>query len=584
MTEIAVYDKPIGNCGAGPQSTKRQQTQRSQVMRRAALYARVSTRRQEQEATIESQIAQLLAYAEEYGYGLLPEHQFIDQAVSGRYLARPGLDRLRDTVMLGVFDTLLCLSPDRLARSLGAQQVVLDELRQWGVEVVFVNQPTLGDSPHERLLLNVEGAFAEYERTVISERMRRGRLYSLRQGRSVPTQAPYGYRYRPALDGQASRWVVVAKEAAVVEQMFVWYTQHDISLGQVAQRLNDGSIPSPEGKGWYASTIGRLLRQPAYKGIAYYARHQADYSAVGQPRDHGQGTLCFPRYKLRPSEEWIEIAVPALVDETTWQAAQERLQMKARFAQRNSQRTYLLRGLLVCGVCQHTLQGRTQRDIVYYICTHGGVHCPPGVAPHTCSVRGDVIEPLVWESLRELLHDPQRIQAAWEALHAEDATTANEVQRCKQREALLRKQRERLLDAYQAGILSLEELIERQNPLDTEFKELQRKLTDASPSTSLQLSLDVFTKRIEQALAASDVQTRQEVLRLLIERIIITGDTLTVEHVVPTLANDSRLHTTFHVARIKNRFADFEVLVLLYNTGLRSTSLGGTGGIRHRRG
>jgi site-specific DNA recombinase len=549
MTEIAVYDKLIGNCGAGPQSTKRQQTQRSQGMRRAALYARVSTRRQEQEATIESQIAQLLAYAEEQGYSLLPEHRFIDQAVSGRHLARPGLDRLRDTALLGVFDVLLCLSPDRLARSLGAQQVVLDELRQLGVEVVFVNQPTLGDSPHERLLLNVEGAFAEYERTVISERMRRGRLYSLRQGRSVPTQAPYGYRYRPALDGQASRWVVVAEEAAVVEQMFVWYTQHDISLGQLARRLNDDIILSPEGKGWYASTIGRLLRQPAYKGIAYYARYRADYSAVGQPRCQGQGTLCFPRYKLRPSEEWIEIAVPALVDETTWQAAQERLQMKARFAQRNSQRTYLLRGLLVCGVCQHTLQGRTQRGVVYYICTHGGVHCPPGVARHTCSVRGDVVEPLVWQSLSELLRNPQHIQAAWEALQAEEVTTPSEAQRCKQRETLLRKQRGRLLDAYQTGILSLEELIERQNPLHTELKELQRKLTDASPSTSLQISLDAFTKRIEQALAASDVQTRQEVLRLLIERIVVTDDTLTVEHVVPTVGNDSRLHTTFHESR-----------------------------------
>jgi site-specific DNA recombinase len=514
-------------------------------MRRAALYARVSTRRQEQEATIESQVAHLLAHAETHGYPLPSERQFIDQAVSGKYLARPGLDRLRDAAMIGDFDLLLCLSPDRLARSLGAQQVVLDELHRLGVEVVFLNQPDLGDSPQAQLLLNVQGAFAEYERTTISERMRRGRLYRLRQGQLVPHQAPYGYRYQPATPERPSTWVVVPEQATVVEQMFVWYTQENISLGQLAHRLNQRHIPSPGGKRWYAHTLGRLLRQPAYKGTAYYGRHQADYSGIGKPRHSGQGMLRFPRYTPRPAEEWIEISVPQLVDQATWQAAQERLAMNARFAQRNTRRTYLLRGLLVCGTCGHTLQGRTQRGVIYYSCTHGGVHCPPGVPRHTCSVRGDVVEPLIWESLAELLKDPRRLRAAWEALQAEQASTPSETQRWQQRQTILRKQRQRLLDAYQAGALSLEELIERQNPLDIELRESQKRLTRTSQSPSFQVSLEAFTQRIEQALAASDVETRQEVIRLLIERIVVTDEALTVEHIVPAVNCDSRLHNSF---------------------------------------
>jgi hypothetical protein len=100
-----------------------------------------------------------------------------------------------------------------------------------------------------------------------------------------------------------------------------------------------------------------------------------------------------------------------------------------------------------------------------------------------------------------------------------------------------------LLDAYQAGIISLEELIERQNPLDVELRELQKRLADAPQSPPLQISLEAFTQRIEQALAASDVETQQEVLRLLIERIVVTDEALTVEHIVPTV-NNSRLHTT----------------------------------------
>jgi site-specific DNA recombinase len=82
----------------------------------AAVYARVSTLQQEQEATIESQVAAIESYAQGQGYQLLPEYYFLDQAVSGAQLERPGLDRLRDLAAEGIFEVVLCLSPDRLAR------------------------------------------------------------------------------------------------------------------------------------------------------------------------------------------------------------------------------------------------------------------------------------------------------------------------------------------------------------------------------------------------------------------------------------------------------------------------------------
>ena len=511
-------------------------------MHQAALYARVSTRRQEKEATIESQLDQLLAYARQQGDEISPALQFIDQAVSGGRLARPGLDRLRDTAVQGAFQTLYCLSPDRLARHLGAQQVVLDELQQLGVTVIFLNQPSIGGTPQAQLLLNIQGAFAEYERVLISERMRRGRLYRLRQGQSVPYPAPYGYRYQPASREQPSAWVVQPEQALVVEHVFAWYTRDSISLSQLAQRLNQREIPSPAGKRWDTSTLGRLLRQPAYKGTAYYNRRQADYSDVGQRRRQGQGTLRFPRYTPRPVEEWVEVHVPALIDEVTWQATQERLDMNAHFAQRNSQRRYLLRGLLVCGTCGRTLQGRTQRGMVYYTCTYGGTRRPPESPAHTCSVRGDLVETFVWQALAELLQDPQRVQQAWEALLGEQ-TAPDEVQRWQHRHKLLCQQRQRLLDAYQAGAIVLDELIERQNPIEVELRELQKRLTETSPSPSLEISLETFTQRIQQVLAAPDFETQQEVIRLLIERIVVTDEALTVEHIIPTV-NNSRLYPT----------------------------------------
>ena len=72
-------------------------------MKLAAIYARVSTKRQVQEKTIESQVAALLKFAGEQGYQVPPEHQFIDQGVSGAILMRPGLERLRNAAFTGTF-------------------------------------------------------------------------------------------------------------------------------------------------------------------------------------------------------------------------------------------------------------------------------------------------------------------------------------------------------------------------------------------------------------------------------------------------------------------------------------------------
>ena len=219
--------------------------------------------------------------------------------------------------------------------------------------------------------------------------------------------------------------------------------------------------------------------------------------------------------------------------------------MQSRFAPRNSQHTYLLRGLLVCSVCGHTLQGRTQHGIGYYTCTSGAAQRPPEVPRHTRWLRSDVVEPLIWQALAELLREPQRIHDAWAALQTAPAVTSGDTRR----QHLLQQQRQRLLDAYQAGALTLDELIQRQNPLDLELQELRQRRADQPTQASAQISLEAFSERIQHALTAAEVETKQEVLRLLIERIVVFDDALTVEHIIPTV-NESRLHPTHHASRI----------------------------------
>jgi len=140
---------------------------------RAALYCRVSSDRQEHEETIQSQLAELRVRAREDGVEGCAE--FLDEGYGRDNLVRPGLDRLRDLGGQGELERLYVQCPDRLAS--GAKLIILvEEFKQYGVEVVFL-KGAADDTPEGKLLLHMQGAIAEYERTKIAERTRRGKLY-----------------------------------------------------------------------------------------------------------------------------------------------------------------------------------------------------------------------------------------------------------------------------------------------------------------------------------------------------------------------------------------------------------------------
>lgn len=146
-----------------------------------ALYARVSTERQERQQTINSQLAALCAWAASTDNAVAENHVFRDEGYSGSRLDRPGLDALRDAVRDGAVQQVAVLTPDRLARKYAYQVLLLEEFRRAGVDVVFLQHP-ISDDPNDQLLLQIQGAIAEYERAVLGERFRRGKMQRARSG------------------------------------------------------------------------------------------------------------------------------------------------------------------------------------------------------------------------------------------------------------------------------------------------------------------------------------------------------------------------------------------------------------------
>src|SRR5215208_7143576 len=203
---------------------------------RVALYARVSTERQAESQTIEQQLERLHAYAAQQAWPIGPEQTYRDDGVSGARLDRPALDRLRDAVARGDVDRVLITSPDRLARRYAYQVWLLEEFERAGCSVIFLERPPTGD-PQDVLVIQIRGVVAEYERTVIADRMRRGRLTALRAGKLVPwTVPPFGYRHDPLRPRDPTGLQVDDDASRVVRQIFTWYIEDGLTLYGIAQR------------------------------------------------------------------------------------------------------------------------------------------------------------------------------------------------------------------------------------------------------------------------------------------------------------------------------------------------------------
>src|SRR5215216_4219997 len=333
--------------------------QERRLLMRAAIYARVSTQRQEKDQTIDSQLAMLKLWVEDSHHTLLPGHTFKDDGYSGSRLDRPGLDRLRDGAAEGAFDLIVVLSPDRLARKYAYQVILLEEFRRQHCQVVFLHHP-ISDLPNDQLLLQIQAAIAEYERAVLGEWFRRGKLHKARTGQYVANVAPYGYRYVPKQDGCPGHLVIDEAEAAIVRMLYRWLVDEQLTVRQILKRLQAGPWRPRSGKPyWSASVVHHILSDPVYTGTAYVNRY--DYVPAVKPRRPESPRSGSPTCKRRrPPEDWIAIPVPALIDPATADQAEAQRARNAVLSYRHNQKhDYLLRCLLTCGRCRLAMHGVT---------------------------------------------------------------------------------------------------------------------------------------------------------------------------------------------------------------------------------
>ena len=510
---------------------------------RVAIYARVSTEAQEARGTIGSQVAALRERVAVEGHEVVSE--FLDDGHSGARLDRPGLDSLRDAAEAGLIDALWCLSPDRLARVYAYQVIVLEEFARLGVAVFFADAPNIDDDPQGRLLTQVQGVIAEYERAKIAERYRRGKLWRSRSGEVISWKAPYGYRRASRTADRAAHLEVFEPEAEVVRRIFDDYVAGGHSTRQIARRLNTDRVPSSAGKSvWGTSSIGRLLRNEAYVGRVYFNKTES----VPDPRP-GRARRQVPR----PRQDWVQIAVPAIIADEVFEAASRVSRDNSQWSPRRAEPgAWLLRGLVRCGACGvvvvcHKMRGRNGTFHRYYYCRNHDPLRAKG-EDKRCNernIRSDDLDAFVFEQVREALLRPEVLLAGEQAVAKrapapDDELLDAQLARFERKIEATDNERRRLADLYQAGLIELVELQRRAKELDARRAniDMQRhtlsdQRAELAKDNRLRQRIDAFADRAAAALDGLDFDQQQKLLRLVIDEVRVTGWNVEIRLCIP---------------------------------------------------
>jgi site-specific DNA recombinase len=422
----------------------------------AAIYARVSTADQADKGySLNSQRDACLAFAQQHGYHVPPEYIFRDD-MSGTVLYRPQLTQLRALVAQHLIQAVIVYDADRLSRSMAHTLFLRDECQQAGVALHVVTAPSGDMSPEGQLQSNILATFAEFERLKILRRTENGRRDRVKAG-YVPGGHTYGYRLAPH-QGKGAYYAVCDEEAAVVRRIFAWYVTEGLSQEAIAKRLTEDGIPTPgerrpgtvyrlEVRLWHQSAVAQILTNESYVGTMYYGKKTC---IAGSTNTHRK-----TRYQRLDREYWLPVAVPPIIAQEVFDAAQAQIKRHTQRSKRNRKHEYLLiGGRLRCAQCGCAMAGwRMPGRQPRYRCCRANRPYLDRVASHTVrTVLCAPIDEAVWHTVERALRNPaliaQEIERQQANTSAQDATLERERLGYAKQLAKCEREYQRLLDIY----------------------------------------------------------------------------------------------------------------------------------------
>lgn len=370
--------------------------------KRAVLYARVSSDdRGKDGRNLAGQLEMGREYAERKGWRVVAELAEDERGASGADFDLPQLTRAMDMAAAGEFDVLVVRELDRLARGLAKQLVVEERLKGHGVKIEYV----LGeypDSPEGNLMKNVRGVVAEYERLKIIERSLRGRRNKARGGKwPCDGHPPYGYdKVGEASDAYLA---INETEAETVQRIYDLYIGRNgsepMNFQSIAAVLTAEGVPPPNrGIGQDPEQVSELWHRGTVRRIVNHRRNIGEFS-------YGD----------------IEVPLPelALIDEETFEEAQERMAQSRARAVTKRKYEYLLAGYVRCS-CGMGMSGKPmQRGKYLYYCCNSKTNKRHADSCDERMININDADPLVWDWLKSKVMEPEELDRTLRAMMAQ---------------------------------------------------------------------------------------------------------------------------------------------------------------------
>jgi site-specific DNA recombinase len=482
---------------------------------RVAIYVRRSTDEEHQPFSIEAQDSRLHSYVQSQpGWSLVA--RFEDDA-SGAKLDRPGLQKALAAARAGRYDVLLVYRVDRFTRRIRDLVALLDELDRAGVTFRSATEPFDTSTPAGRMLVQMLGVFAEFEREMIIDRVINGMERKASKGQWTVGAVPYGYTRN-----SEHSLVTLDDEVTVVKLIFRLYTRRRLGCRAIAAYLNERNLVrrrahrkadgQPGTQPWSHKTIADVLTNRVYLGEVRFR----DIIAID--------------------------AHTAVIEPATFDLAQhiltERGEMPAKKATASSD--YHLTGKITCPRCNHRYLGTNahgrSRTYRYYTCftrnRYGVDRCS---APR---IDADGLDAQVLAALRDFYTNhldeaEQAIAAARHEQHQARAGYTHELAEVQEQLAAKEAVVDRYLTDYEDNKIDRETVARRIDKLSDQIRQLRHRsdeLTFLANVDDQDLDTSYLTSirdRIQEIINTGTPQERKTMCEALLAELRIDGDTAT---------------------------------------------------------
>ena len=482
-----------------------------------AAYCRVSTDKEDQLNSLETQKEFFLEYTKRTGDNLIK--LYADEGISGTKIKnRKEFQRMLADAEKGLFDMVVVKDISRFARNTVDLLQSVRKLKSLGIETQFLtaNMTSMGNS---EFVLTIFGALAQEESANTSKRIKFGKKMNAEKGR-VPNIV-YGY---DKTIGDYFNLSINEEEAKVIRQMYKWYTEEGFGGAKIANMLNERGVKTKRGNNWSQNSVCRILTNEIYTGKIINGKEEVSDFLTGQRKE-------------KEESEWLVTIRPELriIDDETFDKAQEILKGRHdsfKMTHERQSNKHLFSTLIKCKECGWSFR-RTVRQYkntyIRWVCSghngRGADSCPNAITvdeEELIQVLQEYFQDVLSKKKKVIDHVIKEFQRVYKA---KDENVEYEKELTTELNKL-RRSREKYMDMYTDDLISREELNEKIGGMRKEIDRLENELKMVSyhltKGEQLEAVLNSTFKQMEDITDVHEMTNTQ--LKRLINKIEVDKD------------------------------------------------------------